>query len=310
MNVNHIEDSLNMEDIEECLGSMAALLWRVETEKARLEILNRHGFSHLNVDAVQLLKNPNYRQQITHGDDLLDLNATMRAVQQGETVSTVFRVVVQDGKTIWLKLASHVDPQRPGYVWGHLIDLSDVVNDFLHQPRLAWGMQSSKAPPSFPTDGGLLATFSPPQKMEDILRLLFEQQEEPEFDSILFSDVNLKDKKVTVYSHGAPFAELEQEKTYPYEGTIAENIVTFKLDHLIVDDTLDSIKPIDWALFIPAGIRSYYAKPIFNVGKIESVLILCSTRPKAFSEEQTKEFTDVFKSFQSALQQWRNQPEA
>jgi hypothetical protein len=305
MIVNNIKDSLSMEDIEECLGGMAALLWRVEIQKARLEILNRHGFNHLGMDAVQLLKNPNYREQYTYGDDLMELNTAMRAVQKGQTTSIVFRVIVQEGETIWLKLASYVDPQRPGYVWGHLIELSDVVNDLQNQPRLSLEPESQKSHLSFTVGADLLSQVSNQQKMEDILSYLFQHQEGSKFDAILFSDVKPNENKVTVHSHGAPFASLEPEKTYPYEGTIAENIVTFKLDHLIVDDTLDSIKPIDWALFIPAGIRSYYAKPIFNKGEIESVLILCSTKPQAFAEAHVKDFTPFFQTFQLAVKNWQ-----
>jgi hypothetical protein len=69
---------------------------------------------------------------------------------------------------------------------------------------------------------------------------------------------------------------MEPGEMYSYEGTIAQDIERFKLDYLIVDDTLDSIKAIDWALFIPKGIRSYFARPFYGRGALRAVMILCS----------------------------------
>ena len=75
---------------------------------------------------------------------------------------------------------------------------------------------------------------------------------------------------------------MTQGEKFSYRGTIAEDIARFNLDHLVVDETMDSIKPIDWALFIPHGIHSYYAKPFYMDGELQTVLILCSTEPERF----------------------------
>ena len=81
------------------------------------------------------------------------------------------------------------------------------------------------------------------------------------YDGVMFSDVQERTNKVVVFGAGDPFDEMPQGETFSYKGTIAEDIARYGLDHLIVDDTQDSIKPIDWALFLPHGIRSYFAKP-------------------------------------------------
>ena len=92
---------------------------------------------------------------------------------------------------------------------------------------------------------------------------------------------------------------------YSYEGTIAQDIERFKLDYLIVDDTIDSIKSIDWALFIPQGIRSYFAKPFYRRGVLKAVMILCSLKPNAFNSEGMDEYAILFEPFRSAIQAWR-----
>jgi hypothetical protein len=52
--------------------------------------------------------------------------------------------------------------------------------------------------------------------------------------------------------------------TYDYEGTISLLIGEKHRDYVILEDTLESTRPIDWALFIPHGIRSYFVKLFFH----------------------------------------------
>ena len=84
-----------------------------------------------------------------------------------------------------------------------------------------------------------------------------------------------------------------------------ENIDRFKLDHLIVENTFASIKAIDWALFIPHGIRSYFAKPFYERRTIRSVLILCSEQNNHFSTAHLEEYSLYYMPFQKALKNWR-----
>lgn len=76
----------------------------------------------------------------------------------------------------------------------------------------------------------------------------------------------------------------------------------FDLDHIIVEDTSRSIKPIDWVLFIPRGIRSYFAKPFFKDGVLHNVLIFCSTEAKRFSGCNVRPYQSLFPLFESALE--------
>lgn len=101
-------------------------------------------------------------------------------------------------------------------------------------------------------------------------------------EAIMLSDIHVRKNKVYVYGSGAPLKGMPVPEEFSYRGTIAESIVRFGLDHLVVDDTMDSIKAIDWALFIPRGLRSYYAKPYFERKTLRTVLILCSNAPGRF----------------------------
>jgi len=124
-------------------------------------------------------------------------------------------------------------------------------------------------------------------------------------DSILYSDVHVKEDKVYTYGVGPAFKSLNPGEEYPYEGTIAENIIKYDLKDIIVEDTFQSIKPIDWALFIPKGVKSYYAKPMFENGALRTVLIFCSKKSLVFSEKNSRSYNCIFPVFQKGLDVWR-----
>jgi PAS domain-containing protein len=126
------------------------------------------------------------------------------------------------------------------------------------------------------------------------------------FDAILFSDIQARRNRVFVHAAGEPFATMQPGEMYSYEGTIAQDIERYKLDYLIVDDTLDSIKAIDWALFIPKGIRSYFAKPFYPRGVLRAVMILCSLKPAAFPSEGMPEYSLLFEPFKRSILAWRS----
>ncbi len=125
------------------------------------------------------------------------------------------------------------------------------------------------------------------------------------YDAILFSDVHVRKNMVTVYGAGDPFSGMPPAETFSYKGTIAEDINRYSLDYLVVDDTQDSIKPIDWALFVPRGIRSYFAMPFYSRGVLRTVLILCSNTPGHFTGRNPDDYTTMFKTINTAVRAWR-----
>lgn len=114
--------------------------------------------------------------------------------------------------------------------------------------------------------------------------LLASQPNGGQADAVMLSRIFIAEGRVAVTGVGAPFESVSDNDSHPYSGSIAENIVLFDLDHVLVEDTGKSIKPIDWALFIPKGIRSYLALPHFVDGILRDVAIFCATRPRAFAE--------------------------
>ena len=125
------------------------------------------------------------------------------------------------------------------------------------------------------------------------------------FDGIIYSDIQVNRDKVVVYSSGTGFSNPPFGEIFTYEGTIAENIEQYKLNYLIVEDTMSSIKAIDWALFIPAGIRSYYAKPFFERNTLRSILILCSQKADDFSDDCVEQYDLLCAPFIKGLKNWR-----
>jgi hypothetical protein len=165
--------------------------------------------------------------------------------------------------------------------------------------------------PTLPRDSSLRHDLArcleqPPRDITTILEtVLFSPLVAGRFDAVMFSDVHVKKNKVYVYAAGTPPLDLEQGAQFDYKGTIAEDINHFSLGHLTVDDTQESIKPIDWALFVPQGIRSYFARPFHSRKALRTVLILCSRTPGIFTGSTAEDFDDLFNPLNEAIKAWR-----
>ena len=126
-----------------------------------------------------------------------------------------------------------------------------------------------------------------------------------DLDGLMFSDIQSARGRVVVYGVGPAFADLAWGAEHAYEGTIAQDIECFGLRSLTVDDTLDSIKSIDWVLFAPHGVRSYYALPLYGESGLHAVLILVSRRPGAFGSDAERRFADLPAPFERLVAAWR-----
>lgn len=126
-----------------------------------------------------------------------------------------------------------------------------------------------------------------------------------ELDGLMFSDIQSAEGRVEVYGVGPAFETMPWGSAHAYEGTIAQDIERYGLDSLTVDETLDSIKSIDWILFIPHGIRSYFAKPFYAASGLHAVLILSSRSPAAFGVDAEQRFASLMRPFVQLVRQWR-----
>ncbi len=147
--------------------------------------------------------------------------------------------------------------------------------------------------------------------MSGMLEALIRYQPQDQItDSILYSHISSSRDIVIVWGEGEPFQNLSDGARFPYEGTIAENIDSFQLPYLIVENTLESIKPIDWALFIPSGVKSYFAVPFYEENILKTVLIFCSQNVHAFRESHYQLYTRLYESFSEYLPLWRERKTA
>lgn len=128
----------------------------------------------------------------------------------------------------------------------------------------------------------------------------------PGIEGLMFSDIQSTHGKVEVYGVGRLFEKLEWGASHDYEGTIAQDIERFSLESLIVEDTLDSIKSIDWAMFIPCGVRSYFAKPFYSAEGLHAVLIFASATPGNSRVLNESVFSRLYDSFVHAIARWRS----
>lgn len=142
--------------------------------------------------------------------------------------------------------------------------------------------------------------------MEGMLRAMIDHQPLKGLtDSILYSHISTKKDIVMVWGTGSSFNDIDDGAVYPYEGTIAENIENFNLPYLVMEDTMESIKPIDWALFIPQGVRSYLAIPFYEANILKTVLIFCSRHPRRYEEAHFKRYQCLYDHFSDMLPLWK-----
>ncbi len=421
---------ITSEEFIEFMEYFPALLWRIDIIKNKIEYLNRHQIKGLGEQSGLILQNMTYRRKVVLQEDFHLLDEFMTAIRNGETKATVFRIHIDEGEVIWLKVTGTVYRKDPRYYMGYMLDVSDTVGivqeitekesetaavienldypvilihsgnrgivahnsaarklfgygagefsrltsiNLIHntarhylnriyedvQFEKKWEGQLSFQRKSktwfqgdttirfLPLHGvrlfrlsihniqqdsseaenavfasrnfsksqlrerevyqvGLIDKLNNVNEMEKILEILLKNQYGyMGFDSIIYSDVYEKKNKVVVYTAGKPLKAMKQGEVFSYEGTIAENIERYGLDHLIMEDTFSSIKAIDWALFIPHGLRSYFAKPFYERKKMRTVLVICSTQRNKFSEKYFKDYELLYKPFLNGLKNWR-----
>ena len=149
-----------------------------------------------------------------------------------------------------------------------------------------------------------LPALSAASDERELLRLILrDPQILPAAEGIILSRIFPEENRVSVTCEGAMFTNSMQHADFPYVGSIAENIVRFGLNSLTVDETSRSIRPIDWALFIPQGVRSYYAEPWFEQNGIRLVLIFCSPRSGAFSDVRGASLRKLVDAFARRLRE-------
>ncbi len=157
----------------------------------------------------------------------------------------------------------------------------------------------------------LLKKIKTSASLQESLEILLQTLRSDCVDGILFSDIKSNQGSIQVYGAGEVFAKMEWGAAYSYEGTIALEMERYDLPYLLVEDTQDSIKSIDWVLFNPYGVRSYFAKPFYKEKKLHAVLILCSSMPHHFSFrnrlELEKQYSPLYKAFEYAVSLWRNE---
>lgn len=418
------------EELFNFIEDFPALLWRIDYIKNKIEYLNDYEIRGLGHKSGLLVQNLEFARRVVLQKDRHLLEDFMRAVRNGETAATIFRIKNDDGEVLWIKLTGTRCRTKPGCYLGFMLDVSPTARivqsisekdaefntmiemmdypimlvdaadrsivahnaaardlfhykpaefdglDFSHlcepgarshinriyeealfekkwegvlalrrrnnasfmaeicmrslslrgkrmfrvsiyhvdaerkkSPRIRSSAGRSGAPADRRVKDyaeKMAAMIANESDMPRILQTLLDNQfGRMNFESIIYSDVYTKKNRVVVYTAGETLASLEQGEMFPYEGTIAENIDRYKLDYLIMEDTFSSIKAIDWALFIPRGLRSYFAKPFYQRKVLRTVLVLCSTHPNAFSEKFLADYALLYKPFSLGLSNWR-----
>jgi hypothetical protein len=165
--------------------------------------------------------------------------------------------------------------------------------------------------PALPVDverirQNLISDMEGKYEIEDVLNTMIARRyTESLFDAVMYADIYVKKRKVDIYVCGEPFLNFKSGTSYDYESTISQTIRENQSDFLIMEDTLESTKPIDWALFVPYGIRSYLAKSFYHGSNLRTLLIFCSIEPNRFTEADVNLYDIYYPSFSLGLRNWR-----
>ncbi len=125
---------------------------------------------------------------------------------------------------------------------------------------------------------------------DKVLEILLENQFYPgSYEALML--IVPSGKKYRVYLAGKAFRGKIADSISEFVQPLLEGFVQSGNDFRIVGDSFESTDPIDWALFIPSGIRSYFIRPLYGRQKLKGVLILCSSASNAFSPDDIDIFS-------------------
>ncbi len=142
----------------------------------------------------------------------------------------------------------------------------------------------------------LCAKVSGESDIETVLDILLADQFYPgQFEAMLL--LTPVGKKYRVYLAGQPFKGQNPDSFVEFAQPLIESVTQPEIGHRIVGDAFESTDPLDWALFIPFGIRSYFTNPIYKRQKLKGVVVLCSTGSDAFSPDDI----DIYSLIEPAL---------
>jgi len=293
-----------------------ALLWRIDIIQNKIEYLNDYQIQGLGAKSGQLLQNIDFSQQAVVKEDLPLLAQFLQAVKNGKTAAATLRVKTREGRLVWIKTTGTVDRKNPRYYLGFMLDVTDtarrakdIIQSETDSEKFFMAVEQEPGFNALVQENyvnALMHKLENETDMPIILQTLLDNQYgHMNFDSIIYSDVYAKKNKVIVYSASKFLFSIKQGAIFSYEGTIAQNTSQHQLGHLIVDDTFSSIKAIDWGLFVPQGIGSYFAKPFFDRKVMRTVLVLCSRQKNMFFEDHISDYALLYKPFLLGLTNWR-----
>lgn len=142
----------------------------------------------------------------------------------------------------------------------------------------------------------LCAKFSSAEEPPGVLQILLDDQFYPgSYEALMM--VVTTGKKPKVYLTGKAFEGQIPESVSEFVQPLIEGFLQPGNDFRIVGDTFESTDPIDWALFIPSGIRSYLVHPVFGRQKLKAVMIFCSSASNAFSSDDR----DIYSMIETPL---------
>lgn len=285
--------------LDKHLTGSSILLWQINLLKQSLHVTMHAGWVDFPHDIAKLMKDPAYRETIVQKSDLERLNDALASIRKGQSAQAVFHVQTRGNLSHWCLLVGNAQQGQSAEIYGSLVCvdmnlIAGVEPDFQSRPEIR--LDEIRTDREDLTDSSLerlKRKLAKSNHRHDWLDIICRWDESDAFEAMLFSDVQQARGKVLVHGAGTAFEDLFEGRSYPYEGTIAEVIVSLDLDYMVVDDTMESLKPIDWALFVPHGIRSYFAVPTFEAGAIRGVLIFCSSQANHFSEDQKNYFTRI-----------------
>lgn len=254
----------------------AHIFWRYHIEDKTLVLLSPAGKSCFSDILTTLLTDLRFAATIVAADDFPRFKYFIRHLRQGKADDITFRLTSQLGQWHTGRMAAHVLLNNPSLVYGYFLDITELiasspVSREPSKPGLPYqeetGGSVEKLTDSSPADLS--------QTMNDLCRLQ-QRRESSLFDALAL--IRFDEDQVPKRWLSAGFEGEQPEKDE------IDHLVMYlktKLDKadsgpLIVNNTVGSHLPLDWAIFVRNGMISYWIEPLIQRRRLKGAIIFAS----------------------------------
>jgi len=267
-----------------CVSLLPAhIFWRFHQKEKKVELISTGRGSISPEIILPLLSDLRFASTLVASEDFIRFKYFIQHLRQGISDQLNFRLIDHKGQWRFGRLASITTNDKPHFVTGCFFDFTDLIPSM--SPNKPSDVKSKRDHSISNSKDVEKQIVSLPALLADLCR----QQQQ--------TDLSLFDALAIVY-----FDEDNQSKRWISHGFDGESPKGKEIDQLIlylkntfsasttspliVNNTLSSHQPLDWAVFVRRGVLSYWIEPITNRRRVKGAIIFASRKPWRYNPDQ------------------------